>query len=67
MKRLKIFSIILLILSIVVCVGYEFKWSRGTDKLGPQISMDETLIKRYKETRRMTPAGFLIPADNRCI
>ena len=44
MKRLKIFSIILLILSIVVCVGYEFKWSRGTDKLGPQISMDETLI-----------------------
>lgn len=44
MRRLRIFSIILLIVSVVACVGYELKWSKGADKLGPQISMDESSI-----------------------
>lgn len=45
MRRLRLLSIILLIASIAIYAGYEFKENQNADKLGPQISMEESSIQ----------------------
>lgn len=44
MRRLRLLSILLLVASLAVFVGFEFKDRRNSDKLGPQISMEESSI-----------------------
>lgn len=44
MRKLRLLSILLFLASIVLFGGYEIMSSRGADKLGPQISMEESSI-----------------------